>query len=91
MRVGRSEAPRSWNSPPILGTLPELQEKLDRLAERGILQINPQDYERLFGTNDVAAARVRNFARAHACVVSHADGAVLFRKKISQPDEEALA
>jgi hypothetical protein len=35
-------------------TLPELQEKLDHLADGGILPINAQDYERLFGTNDVA-------------------------------------
>ncbi len=72
-------------------TLPELQEKLDHLAEGGIFQIGAQDYERLFGTNDVAAARLRNFARGHACVVSHADGAVLFRKRIARPGEESRA
>ena len=39
-------------------TLPELQEKLDKLAEGALLQISGRDYQRLFGTNDVAAARL---------------------------------
>jgi hypothetical protein len=37
--------------------LPELQDKLDCLAEGALLQIGAQDYERLFGTNDAAAGR----------------------------------
>jgi hypothetical protein len=36
----------------------------------------------LFGANDVAAARLLHFARGHACVASHADAAILFRKKL---------
>ena len=43
-------------------TLPELQQQLDNLAEGALLQISGWDYERLFGTNDVAATRLRNFA-----------------------------
>jgi len=72
-------------------SLPELQEKLDHLADGGILQIDAQDYERLFGTNDVATARLRNFAGGHCCVVSYANGAVLFRKRIAQSGEEPRA
>jgi hypothetical protein len=37
-----------------------------KLGERGALhQITRTDYERLFDTNDVALARLRNFARSH--------------------------
>jgi hypothetical protein len=71
-------------------TLPELQEKLDSLAEGALFQISSWDYERLFGINDVAAMRLRNFARSHACVASHADKAILFRKQITRREGDAL-
>lgn len=52
-------------------TLPELQQKLDLLAEGALLQISGWDYERLFGTNDVAASRLRHFRRGiHALPVT---------------------
>jgi len=70
-------------------TRPELQDKLDCLAEGALLQIGAQDYERLFGTNDAAAGRLRNFARSHGCVASRCDGAILFRKKLTQFDEKS--
>jgi hypothetical protein len=63
-------------------TLPELEKRLDQLAEGALLQISARDYTRLFGSNDVAAARLLHFARGHACVASHADQAILFRKKL---------
>lgn len=63
-------------------TLPELERRLDQLAEGALLQISARDYTRLFGSNDVAAARLLHFARGHACVTSHADEAILFRKKL---------
>ena len=69
--------PLRWNF-----TLPDLQAKLDHLAEGALFQISARDYERLFGSNDVAAARLRNFAKGHACITSHSDGAILFRKKL---------
>jgi hypothetical protein len=65
-------------------TLPELQERLDGLMAGSLFEIGSRDYERLFGTNDAAAARLRNFARSHACVVSHSNGAILFRKQIAE-------
>ncbi|HVX77499.1 MAG TPA: hypothetical protein VHB49_15305 [Bradyrhizobium sp.] len=64
--------------------MPELEEKLDSLAEGALFQISHQDYERLFGINDAAAARLRNFAKGHACAVSHADHGILFRKHIRE-------
>jgi len=72
-------------------TLPELQEQLDNLAEGALLQISGWDYERLFGINDVPATRLRNFATSHACVASHGDKAILFRKEHArrQGDEPA--
>lgn len=69
-------------------TLPDLQEKLDRLVEGSMLQISMRDYERLFGSNDVARARLRNFAKAHDCVTSHSDSTILFRKGITQRSDE---
>ena len=63
-------------------SLPELEDRLDQLAEGALLQISARDYTRLFGANDVAAARLLNFAKGHACVASHADAAILFRKKL---------
>ena len=49
-------------------TLPELEERLDRLTAGSLFEIGSGDYERLFGSNDAAVARLRNFARSHACV-----------------------
>ena len=63
-------------------TFPELEKRLDQLAEGALLQISARDYTRLFGANDVAAARLLHFARGHACVASHADATILFRKKL---------
>ena len=63
-------------------TLPELEDRLDQLAEGALLQISARDYTRLFGTNNVAVARLLHFAKGHACVASHADAAILFRKKL---------
>lgn len=70
-------------------TLPELQEKLDGLAEGALFQVSARDYGRLFGANDIAAARLKHFARGHACIVSHADGAILFRKKLEHSESDA--
>jgi len=64
-------------------TLPELEERLDRLTSGSLFEIGAGYYERLFGTNDAAVARLRNFARSHACVVSHSNNTILFRKQIA--------
>lgn len=69
-------------------TLPELQDSLDGMREGALLQISRRDDERLFGLNDVAVARLRNFARGHDCVASFADAAVLFRKRIASEREK---
>ncbi len=63
-------------------TLPELEHRLDELAEGALLQISQRDYRRLFGVNDVASERLLHFAKGHACVTSHSDGAILFRRKL---------
>lgn len=63
-------------------TLPDLERALDQLAEGALLQISMHDYRRLFGANDVAAARLLHFAKGHACVTSHSDGTILFRRKL---------
>ena len=62
-------------------TLPELEERWDKLTAGSLFEIGSGDYERLFGTNDAAAARLRNFARSHACVVNNG---IFFRKQIAE-------
>ncbi len=69
-------------------TLPELEQKLDALAEGAVHQITRRDYERLFGTNDAGLGRLRNFAKGHDCVASLADGAVVFRRQLAVPGQE---
>ena len=68
-------------------TLPDLEEKLNGLSEGGLLQISVQDYQRPFGTNNVAAARLRNFAKGHACDASRSNSAILFRKQLGWADD----
>jgi len=63
-------------------TLPELERQLDGLQEGGLHQISRVDYERLFGMNDAAMGRLRNFSRGHACVTSFTDNHILFRKRL---------
>jgi len=63
-------------------TLPDLEQRLDALAEGALHQITRRDYERLFGENDAALGRLRNFAKGHQCVASFADQAILFRRRI---------
>lgn len=70
-------------------TLPELQEQLDSLSGGALFQISRRDCERLFGADDVAVTLLRNFAMSRACVVAHADAAILFRKQFTQPDSSA--
>jgi hypothetical protein len=65
-------------------TLPELERQLESLTEGALFQITGRDYERLFGTNDAAVARPRNFAAGHACVASHSDWTILFRKRLAR-------
>ena len=62
-------------------TLPELEAILNGLEE-GATHILPRvDYDRLFGENDAALGRLRNFARGHNCVASFADETIVFRKR----------
>ena len=70
---------------PRISTLPELDRKLDASVEDGVHQITLHDYERFFGTNEVALARPRNFARSHKCVASFSDRAILFRRQSQKP------
>jgi hypothetical protein len=63
-------------------TLPELDQRLDGLAEGALHKITRRDYERLFGVNDAARGRLCNFAKNHACVASFSDEVILFRKTL---------
>ncbi|WP_128923871.1 ATPase inhibitor subunit zeta [Bradyrhizobium guangxiense] len=68
-------------------TLPDLENRLATLQNGALVRIDRVDYERLFGLNDAARGRLRNFARSHRCVASFADSAVLFRKQIAPVGE----
>lgn len=66
--------------------LPDLEERLQALAEGELCRISNWDYERLFGSNDAALGRLRNFAKLHTCVASFdKTNGVLFRKELQQP------
>jgi hypothetical protein len=69
-------------------TLPDLEERLQELQGGAIVQITRCDYERLFGLNDAALGRLRNFARGHQYVASFAGTAILFRKRVASMDEK---
>ncbi|MCC8982622.1 hypothetical protein [Bradyrhizobium acaciae] len=64
-------------------TLPELEHELGCLEEGAVHHMMRRDYERLFGENDAALRRLRNFAKSHDCVASFADEQILFRKLVS--------
>ncbi|WP_046864131.1 hypothetical protein [Microvirga massiliensis] len=61
-------------------TLPELESKLDRLSPGDRWEINQADYLRVFGANDVARARLENFARGHRCGIAVTQSGIEFRK-----------
>ncbi|MBR0775327.1 hypothetical protein JQ543_19870 [Bradyrhizobium diazoefficiens] len=63
-------------------TLPELEATLSGLQAGAIHNLQRDDYERLFGENDAAVGRLRNFARGHNCAASFADGIIVFRKRV---------
>ena len=66
-------------------TLPELERAIDALEEGALHHITGRDYERLFGVNDAALGRLRNFAKSHNCAASFADGVVCFRRQFQAP------
>ncbi|MCP3463372.1 hypothetical protein [Bradyrhizobium sp. CCGUVB23] len=70
-------------------TLPDLEERLEELQAGALVQISRRDYERLFGLNDAAIGRLRNFARSHQCIASIADTAILFRKRVASIDQKS--
>ena len=71
-------------------TIPDLESKLEALSEGAIFAISACDYERLFGVNDAAVGRLRNFAKAHDCVTSHADHGIVFRKEFARSSDRPL-
>ena len=67
--------------------LAELGARLNHLDAGAVLRISEQDYERLFGINEVAAERVAQFAEMHHCVSVSGANAVYFRKwSATQPE-----
>ncbi len=60
--------------------LPGLQNRLDALKVGQQLTIGIADYRRLFGVNDVAGARLGNFAEGHGCRVDPRAAAIVFHK-----------
>ena len=61
-------------------TLPLLQMQLDHLVPGQGVYLAMPDVERIFGLNDVATGRIRNFARGHDCAFAWSDAGVEFVK-----------
>jgi hypothetical protein len=61
-------------------SLAGLQQRLDSLAADQELAIALSDYRRLFGLNDIAHARLDNFAQGHDCTAHPRVSAIVFRK-----------
>ncbi|HEX2726687.1 MAG TPA: hypothetical protein VHN20_12780 [Beijerinckiaceae bacterium] len=73
-------------------TLPDLQAHLDHLRPGDQLSIPSADYARLFGENDAAMGRMKNFALAHGCTISWTtSGPVLSRLPQQVPAPRAGA
>ena len=70
-------------------TLPALQIALDCLPVNAALTISQRERERLFGLNDVGAARVENFARGHRCRAVFNGNILTFWKTIPFPKVES--
>jgi hypothetical protein len=66
-------------TPPQL-TLPGLQRLLDALAKDSCITLAISDYRRLFSVNDLAQARMRNFASGHGWVAEATPTSLSFRK-----------
>ncbi|MGY3453949.1 MULTISPECIES: hypothetical protein [unclassified Bradyrhizobium] len=61
-------------------SLPILQMQLDRLVPGQGLHLATADVERMFGYNDVATGRIRNFADGHGCMFAWCATGVQFVK-----------
>lgn len=61
-------------------SLPALQRRLDALAPGARLALALSDYRRLFGSDDVGAARLAHFAQGHGCGIRATPSLIEFEK-----------
>jgi len=61
-------------------SLPLLQMQLDCLVPGQGLHLATSDVEQMFGLNDVAAGRIKNFAEGHGCMFAWSGSGVQFVK-----------
>ena len=61
-------------------SLPLLQMQLDHLVPGQGLHLPTSEVERMFGYNDVANGRIRNFAEGHRCMFAWSGSGVQFVK-----------
>jgi hypothetical protein len=61
-------------------TLPVLQMQLDQLMPGQGLHLPMVEVERIFGLNDVASGRIKNFATGHNCAFAWLETGVQFLK-----------
>jgi hypothetical protein len=61
-------------------SLPLLQTQLDHLVPGQGLHLATSEVERMFGLNDVATGRIRNFAEGHGCMFAWSGSGVQFVK-----------
>jgi hypothetical protein len=62
-------------------TLPALQEHLDELRAGEVVYIKQADFNRLFGVNDAALGRLKNFAAGHDCMAIWTRYGLQFQKQ----------
>lgn len=62
-------------------TLPLLEQVLEELRSGETIALARKQIEQLFGVNDTGAGRLARFAKAHDCMIAHADSCVVFEKR----------
>lgn len=72
-------------------TLPDLEQTLSDLEDGSTHRLRRHDYERLFGENDAALGRLRNFAKGADCVASFSDHGIIFRKRSRPPNHSSAS
>jgi hypothetical protein len=70
---------------PIPFTLPSLQKRLDDLEPDEMLVVSKADFDRLFGVDDAAVGRLKNFADGHNCMATWSRSDLRFRKAPNIP------
>ncbi len=61
-------------------SIPALEDQLSRLKPGETFRLTHVDFVRLFGTNNAAVGRLRNFAKGHSCITTRTRTGLQFKK-----------